>query len=143
MKEFKFIEWLFHFCLVLIIDNCFLLGNLAASEVVYESNYELFNQLNLSDHERQLIQKLQGKEKQQIASYENEIKHLQAKLNTLVNLDDSVENNLDREINQLKSLIESDQSMVSNIKTKTWRQIRENLSQENRELLYKIQFQNH
>ncbi len=81
---------------------------------------EALAQLNLSETQKQQIEQIQNDKKIQIKSFQADIKVTQDKLNSLLGSDLSSE----QEINNLKNQIDLNQSKISDLKTKSWKQIR-------------------
>jgi Spy/CpxP family protein refolding chaperone len=118
MKQFNilslnlFFKLLANFVLVILINQ---------SLVSYSRGMdEALAQLNLSETQKQQIEQIQNDKKIQIKSFQADIKVTQDKLNSLLGSDLSSE----QEINNLKNHIDLNQSKISDLKTKSWKQIR-------------------
>jgi|LakMenEpi13Oct10_1017325.scaffolds.fasta_scaffold14360_1 Spy/CpxP family protein refolding chaperone len=118
MKQFNilslnlFFKLLANFVLVILINQ---------SLVSYSRGMdEALAQLNLSETQKQQIEQIQNDKKIQIKSFQADIKVTQDKLNSLLGSDLSSE----QEINNLKNQIDLNQSKISDLKTKSWKQIR-------------------
>ncbi|MFN5540556.1 MAG: Spy/CpxP family protein refolding chaperone [Candidatus Melainabacteria bacterium] len=118
MKQFNilslnlYFKLLANFVLVILINQ---------SLVSYSRGMdEALAQLNLSETQKQQIEQIQNDKKIQIKSFQADIKVTQDKLNSLLGSDLSSE----QEINNLKNQIDLNQSKISDLKTKSWKQIR-------------------